>query len=59
MAALSYAEQLIPEDVKEPVAEFLSSGLAQVERVFKGPRPRRQVASRTHQRKAMRQGTLP
>ena len=51
MAALSYAEQLIPEDVKEPVAEFLSSGLAQVERVFKGPRPRKQVASRTYLRK--------
>ena len=59
MAALSYADQLIPEDVKEPVADFLSSGLAQVERVFKGPRPRNQVASRINQGKAKQKGTLP
>lgn len=45
MAVQQYAGQLVhlPEEVTEPLADFLTSGLQQVERVFKGPRPRMEV----------------
>jgi hypothetical protein len=47
MAAQQYAGHLVRipdlEEVTEPVADFLTSGLLQVERVFKGPRPRIEV----------------
>ncbi len=45
MALQQYAGQLVhlPEDVTEPVADFLTSGFHQVERVFKGPKPRVEV----------------
>ena len=43
MAAFSDSRELIPAEFKEPVADFLSSGLHQFERVLRGPRARDKV----------------
>ena len=40
MASYSYGEQLLPEDVKNGVVDFVSSGVQQLERVLHGPCPR-------------------
>lgn len=48
MAALSHNDDLIPAAVREPMADFLSSGLQQVDRVIRGPRARFEVIFSMH-----------
>lgn len=43
MALYSHSNDLLPAEVTEPIADFLSSGMHQVERVLKGPRARSEV----------------
>lgn len=43
MATFSHTSSIIPVEVKEPVFDFVSSGLHQIERVLKGPRARQEV----------------